>query len=162
MVPSQAFDFLVLAWHHAHLVYQSQSKQKRYQQRERQEWLACAEGLLGEEFATLKAWVFDQLDSIRRASSLVAMVNAFIRPSRNSGKGQITPEALNLLMFSHNQHRYKSGKRQGKAPRDLLTGKPLQAEWWELVTQPVKREEASKDTCALPSRPLRQLMANND
>jgi len=29
-----------------------------------------------------------------------------------------------LIMFYHNHHRYKSGKRQGKAPMELLTGKP--------------------------------------
>jgi len=27
-------------------------------------------------------------------------------------------------MFYHNHRRYKSGKRQGKAPLELLTGKP--------------------------------------
>ncbi len=43
-------------------------------------------------------------------------------------KGQITQEALNLIMFYHNHHRYKSGKRAGKAPLELLTGKPLEAE----------------------------------
>lgn len=72
----------------------------------------------------LTALVFEKLDSIVRASSLVEMVNSLIRPSINSCKGQITQEAFNLLMFSHNHHRYKSGKRQGKAPMELLTGKP--------------------------------------
>ena len=62
--------------------------------------------------------------SVVRASSLVEMVNGLLRPSCKSCKGQITQEALNLIMFSHNHHRYKSGKRQGKAPIELLTGKP--------------------------------------
>jgi hypothetical protein len=68
--------------------------------------------------------VFDQLDSLVRASSLVEMVNSFIRPSLHSCKGQLPQERLNLMMFYHNQRRYKSGKRQGKAPIELLTGKP--------------------------------------
>jgi len=162
VVPQHALDFLVLAWHHDHFSYQSQAKKKRYHQRERDEWLAWAEGLLEEEFDMLKALVFDKLDSIVRASSLVEMVNALIRPYLNSCKGQITQEALNLIMFYHNHHRYKSGRRQGKAPLELLTGKPLQAEWWELFIQQVKREEDSKDNCALPSRPPLQLIVNND
>src|SRR4029434_1925361 len=90
------------------------------------------EGLVGDAFDTLKVLVFDKLDSIVRASSLVEMVNALIRPYLHSCKGQITQEALNLLMFYHNHRRYKSGKRQGKAPIELLTGKPLEADWIEL------------------------------
>jgi hypothetical protein len=124
VVPQNALDGLVLAWHHDHISYQSQAPQKRSHHRERDAWLAFAEGLLGAAFAVLKPWVFDQLDSIIRASSLVEMVNALIRPYLNSCKGQITQEALNLIMFYHNPRRYKSGKRKGKAPLELLTGVP--------------------------------------
>ena len=115
VVPHDALEVLVLAWRHDHFVYQSGAKQKDYHQRERDFWLACAEGLLGDAFDTLKALVFDKLDSIVRASSLVEMVNSLIRPYLRSCKGQITQEALNLIMFYHNHRRYKSGKRQGKA-----------------------------------------------
>ena len=161
VVPHDGLDFLVLAWHHDHFSSQSQTKQKRYHQRERALWLACAEGLLGDEFDTFKALVFDKLDSIVRASSLVEMVNSLIRPYLNSCKGQITQEALNLIMFYHNHRRYKSGKREGKAPLELLTGTSLEAEWWELLLQQVTREEATTDNGALPSRPPLQLMVNN-
>src|SRR5215813_6972003 len=119
VVPHDVLEFLVLAWHHAHCVYQAGAKQKAYHQRERDFWLACAEGLLGDAFDTLKALVFDQLDSIVRASSLVEMVNSLIRPYLNSCKGQITQETLNLIMFYHNHRRYKSGKRKGQAPIEL-------------------------------------------
>jgi hypothetical protein len=162
VVPHEALDFLVLAWHHNHLVYQSGSKQKRYHQREREFWLACAEGLVGDEFDTLKALVFDKLDSIVRASSLVEMVNSLIRPYLNSCKGQITQETLNLIMFYHNHRRYKSGKRQGKAPIELLTGKPLEAPWWELLLQQVNPEQGITDHGTLLSSPPLQLVVNND
>ncbi len=162
VVPHDALDFLVLAWHHDHLFYPSQSQHKRYHYREREFWLACAEGLLADAFDTLKALVFDKLDAIVRASSLVEMVNSRIRPYLSSCKGQITQEALNLIMFYHNHHRYKSGKRQGKAPIELLTGEPLEAEWWELVLQQGKRETDATDHGALPSRPPLQLLVNND
>jgi hypothetical protein len=162
VVPHEALDFLVLAWHHDHLFYQSQSQPKRYHHRERELWLACAAGHLGDAFDTLKALVFDKLDSIVRASSLVEMVNALIRPYLNSCKGQITQEALNLIMFYHNHHRYKSGKREGKAPIELLTGKPLEAQWWELLIQQIKKGQDDKDHNALPLRPPLQLLGNND
>src|SRR5216117_2687241 len=70
-----------------------------------------------------------------RASSLVEMVNSLIRPYLNSCKGQITQETLNLIMFYHNHRRYKSGKRQGKAPLELLTGEALDADWVALLIQ---------------------------
>ncbi len=161
VVPHEALDFLVLSWHHEHLGDQSGSKKKRYHQSERDFWLACATGLLEEDVATLKALVFDKLDSIVRASSLVEMVNSLIRPSLNSCKGQITQETLNLIMFYHNHRRYKSGKRQGKAPIELLTGKPLEAPWWELLLQQVKTEH-DVTSGALPSRPPLHLVVNND
>lgn len=58
-------------------------------------------------------------------------------------------------MFYHNHHRYKSGKRKGQAPLELLTGKPLAAEWWELLIQQVNREEDTKDHLGLSSKPPR-------
>ena len=124
--------------------------------------MACAEGLVGDEFDTLKARVFDKLDSIVRASSLVEMVNGLIRPSLNSCKGQITQETLNLIMFYHNHRCYKSGKRQGKAPMELLTGKPLEAPWWELLLQQVTPAQGvTGHGTPLSSSPL-QLVVNND
>ncbi len=162
VVPHDALDFLVLAWHHEHLIYQSGSKPKRYPQKERDFWLAGAEGLLSTEFDTLKALVFDKLDTIVRASSLVEMVNSLIRPYLNSCKGQITQETLNLIMFYHNHRRYKSGKRQGKAPLELLTGEPLEAPWWELLRRQVNAKQGVTDPSTLPSRPLLQLVTNND
>ncbi len=151
-----------MAWHHDHLIYQSGSKPPRYHQQERDFWLACAEGLLGSAFDTLKALVFDKLDTIIRASSLVEMVNSLIRPYLNSCKGQITQETLNLIMFYHNHRRYKSGKRQGKAPLELLTGKPLEAPWWELLRRQVNTEQGVTDPGTVLSRPPLQLVTNNE
>ena len=152
LVPQQILDALVLAWHHEHLSYQSQAKQKRYHQHESQQWLDFAEGLLDNQFEPLKALVFEKLDSIVQASSLVELVNSFIRPYLNSSKGQITQETLNLIMFYHNHRRYKSGKRQGKAPIELLTGEALEADWVELLIQ--HTQEASQSPSLTSSAPL--------
>lgn len=158
VVPHDVVEFLVLAWHHDHYSYPSPAKRKQYHQHEREFWLACAAGRLGDEFDTLKTLVFDTLDTIVRASSLVEMVNGLLRPYFNSCKGQITQEALNLIMFYHNHHRYKSGKRQGKAPIELLTGKPLEAQWWGLLLHQVLSHQHVTDPGVLP--PL-QLMVNS-
>jgi hypothetical protein len=152
LIPQQVLDALVLAWHHEHLSYQSQAKQKRYHHHESQQWLDFAEGLLDNQFEPLKVLVFERLDSIVQASSLVEMVNSFIRPYLNSSKGQITQETLNLIMFYHNHRRYKSGKRQGKAPIELLTGEALEADWVELLIQHIQK--ASQGTSLTSSSPL--------
>lgn len=162
MVPHDALDFLVLAWHHEHFLPQSKAKQKSYHQRERDFWLACAEGLLGDAFAPLNALVVDKLDSIVRASSLVEMVNGLIRPSLTNCKGQITQETLNLIMFYHNHRRYKSGKRQGKAPIELLTGEPLAMPWWELLCRQLTPEQGVTAPDTMPSRPPLHLVTNRD
>jgi hypothetical protein len=162
VVPHEALDFLVLAWHHDHVSHQSGSKHKRYHQKERDFWLACADGLLGNAFDTLKALVFDKLDSIVRASSLVEMVNSLIRPYLNSCKGQITQETLNLIMFYHNHRRYKSGKRQGQAPIELLLGKSLEAPWWELLRQQLNPEQGVTDHNTLPVKSPLHLVLNKD
>src|SRR5713101_7871857 len=152
LVPQQILDALVLAWHHEHLSYQSSAKQKRYHQHESQQWLDVAEGLLDNQFEPRKAIVFEKLDSIVQASSLVELVNSFIRPYLNSSKGQITQETLNLIMFYHNHRRYKSGKRQGKAPIELLTGEALKADWVALLLQ--YTQETSPCPSLVSSAPL--------
>ena len=162
VVPHDALDMLVLAWHHDHFISQSGARPKEYHQRERDFWLACAAGLLGDAFDALQALVFDKLDSIVRASSLVEMVNGLIRPYLRSCKGQITQGALNLIMFYHNHRRYKSGKRQGKAPIELLTGEPLEAPWWELLHQQLHRAQGVTAPGTLPSRSSLHLVANNE
>jgi hypothetical protein len=152
LVPQQILDALVLAWHHEHLSYQSPTKQKHYHQHERQQWLDFAEGLLDNQFEPLKAVVFEKLETIVQASSLVELVNSFIRPYLNSSKGHITQETLNLIMFYHNHRRYKSGKRQGKAPIELLTGEALEADWVALLIQ--YTQEASRGASLTSSSPL--------
>ena len=158
VVPQQALELLVCAWYHDHLSSASPAKQKRYHQRERCDWLAFAEGLLDEQFDALKTLVFDQLDSIVRASSLVEMVNSLIRPYLNSCKGQITQASLNLIMFYHNHRRYKSGKRKGKAPIELLTGKPLETDWLDLLMQQGEGGQDATLEASLGSRPLLELV----
>ena len=126
LMPEQIVDAFVLAWHHDHLFYQSHGKKKQHHRREHDYWLTFSEGLLDDQFDEFKALVFEKLGQVVKASSLVEMVNSLIRPYLNSSKGQVTQETLNLIMFYHNHRRYRGGRRQGKAPIELLTGEALQ------------------------------------
>ena len=55
-------------------------------------------------------------------------------------------------MCHHNHRRYKSGKRQGKAPIELLTGEALEADWVELLRQ--HTQETSQGASLTSSAPL--------
>lgn len=122
----------MLAWHQAPGSDPAGSKHKGDHQPERDCWLACADGLLGDACDTRTGLVFDQLASIVRASALVEMVHGLMRPSLQSGPGQSTQEAFTLILFYQNHRRSTRGKRQGQAPLALLTGTPLEAPWWAL------------------------------
>ena len=159
-MPQQVLDALIVAWHHDHLSHQCQTKQKRYHHRERQQWLDVADGLLEQDIEPLQTLVFDQLDSIIRASSLVEMVNGLIRPYLHSCKGHVTQAMLNLIMFYHNHHRYKSGKRKGKAPIELLTGQALQSDWVDLILHQVAAGHQVACGASEPSRASLELLPN--
>jgi len=116
--------------------------------------LNFSEGLLDERFDEFKALVFERLNSIVKASSLVEMVNSLIRPYLNSSKGQITQETLNLIMFYHNHRRYKSGRRQGKAPIELLTGEALQGDWVDRLIQHKRDADAKASRASSPTLEL--------
>jgi hypothetical protein len=155
LMPEPIVDALALAWHHDHLCYQSHGKKKQYHRRECDYWLTFCEGLVDDQFDELKVLVFEKLDSIVKASSLVEMVNSLIRPYLNSSKGQITQETLNLIMFYHNHRRYKGGRRQGKAPIELLTGETLEDDWVDLLIQHKRDADAHAHGA---SRPLLEVV----
>jgi hypothetical protein len=94
--------------------------------------------------------VFEKLNSIVKASSLVEMVNSLLRPYLNSSKGQITQETLNLIMFYHHHRRYKSGRRQGQAPIERLTGETLEGDWVDLLIQHKREAEANAHGASSP------------
>jgi len=128
---SQPLNYLCLAWQHQHLANQTTGKSKHYHQDELHFWLNCAEPLLDNKAEVTIKQVFDSLDEMVRSSSLIEMVNSLIRPYLNSCKGQITQETLNLVMFFHNHRPYKTGKRKGEAPIEILTQTKLDKHWTE-------------------------------
>ena len=152
LMPESVVDALVLAWHHDHLSHQSHGRKKYAHQHESQQWLDFAQGLLDDQFDRFKVLVFDKLDAMVKASSLVEMVNSLIRPFLHTCRGQITQETLNLIMFYHNHRRYKGGKRKDKAPIELLTGKTLESDWVDLLIQ--HKREAEPNASVAPRAPL--------
>ena len=140
-VDKNTLEVLTLAWHHEHFSHQSKGGEKRYHQNERNFWFDVAEAQLGKDFQEIQTLTFEKIDSVVRSSSLVEMINSIIRPYLNNSKGQINQEFLNLIMFYHNHRPYKSGRRKGIAPIELLTGEKLKAHWTEILIQQLKNKE---------------------
>jgi hypothetical protein len=130
----EAVQALCLAWQYDHFSYQAKSaKQRHFLLQERNFCLSYAEALLEDNYQQSKDMLFSNLDNVIRSSSLVETINSLIRPYLNSCKGNITQEALNLIMFYHNHRRFVDGKRKGKAPIEILTGKKLNQHWIDLL-----------------------------
>lgn len=53
----------------------------------------------------------------------------------------MTQEFLNTFMFYHNHRRYHAGKRKGKTPMEMLTGKEQKEDWVALLQKKVKEKE---------------------
>jgi hypothetical protein len=130
-IDPQPLNALCVAWQHQHLGNQTKGDSKHYHQDELNFWISYAEPFLGNQAEATIKQVFDSLDEMVRSSSLIEMVNSRIRPYLNSCKGQITQETLNLIMFFHNNKPYMSGKREKKAPIEILTNTKSDKHWTE-------------------------------
>lgn len=64
-----------------------------------------------------------------RRSSLGEHVNSALRPLRETCRGQVEQEMWEVFAYGHNQRRVVRGKRAGKAPIALLTGKAIEQTW---------------------------------
>jgi len=106
-------------------------------------YLEYAKEILGDDYEKTKETLFDELDNVIQSSSMVENINSILRPYLDHSKNQITQEFLNLFAFYHNHRRFKAGKRKGKTPMELLTGKEQDKGWIELLTDFLEKEEPS-------------------
>ncbi|BCG62937.1 MAG: hypothetical protein methR_P0617 [Methyloprofundus sp.] len=140
-IAKENLEMIGLAWQHDHQSHQYKGAHKKYHENERDGWLEIVTPLLGKNANALIERAFEEFNGMVRTSSLIEMVNSLIRPYINECKGQISQEHLNLIMFYHNYHQYKSGKRQGKAPIELLMKRKLEKDWLELLFETIAQTE---------------------
>jgi hypothetical protein len=135
---------LCLAWQwRKHKIKAKDADRKRYASAQEE---ACLEWLEAHEpthHATIKEQVYGELDQIVQSSSLVECINSIIRPYLDTSRNQITQETLNLIMFYHNHRRYYSGKRQGRTPMEILTGKKQEKDWITMLLDVAKEKDPS-------------------
>ena len=96
-----------------------------------------AASLLPEHVEAIKKEVEETLDAEVRSSSLVENVNAALRPLLATCRGQVDQELLELFAYVHNHRRFGRGKRAGKAPIEILTGKEMEKTWLDSLLETV-------------------------
>lgn len=74
-------------------------------------------------------------DTEVRSSSLVENVNSSLRPLLDTCRGQVDQEMLELFAYVHNHRRFNRGKRAGKAPIEILTGKQMDKTWLDSLLE---------------------------
>ena len=143
-IDDETLTMLTLVWQWNRAV----TKAKKEERRERAKaeylfYLEYAKDILQERYEKLKTKVFSELDNIIQASSMVENINSILRPYLDHSKNQVTQEFLNLFAYYHNHRRYNSGKRKGKTPMEMLTGKRQNRSWIELLTDFIEMVEPS-------------------
>ena len=92
-------------------------------------YCAYAATLLPEVSEALRQEMVEALDTEVRSSSLIENVNSALRPLLETCRGQVAQPMLDLFAYVHNHRRFVRGKRAGKAPIEILTGKELAKTW---------------------------------
>jgi hypothetical protein len=96
-----------------------------------------AASLLPAGASEIRKEVVEALDGEVRSSSLIENINSALRPLLETCRGQIDQEMLELFAYVHNHRRFERGKRAGKAPIEILTGKDMEKTWLNSLLETV-------------------------
>jgi len=143
-IDKNALKSLFLEWQWNKSVIKSKKKKRRnYAKQQRDLYAKLAEEILKKDYKTTKEKVFDELNNIVKASSMVENINSILRTYLNGSKNQLNQNFLNLFMFYHNHRRYLAGERKGKTPMELLTKIEQKEDWIELLLQTIEEKQPS-------------------
>lgn len=139
---TKALKTLYLLWQAEKSFIKQKNRYKKQRAKQHKERLLQeAKYLLGKEFEIIKEKVFEELNNIIQASSMVETINSILRPYLNHSKNQVTQEFLNLFAFYHNHRVYNDGKRKGKSPMEILTKQKPEKNWIELLIDIIEEKE---------------------
>jgi len=130
-----------LAWQYRKHKIKAKHKQRRnfYKNKERDK-LYHLQQTMGEQYAAMVDIVYTKLDRIVQSSALVETINSIVRAYLNTTRNHISQNLLNLIMFYHNNRRYRGGKRKGKTPLQILTGNRQEKDWIQLLFEKVEEK----------------------
>jgi hypothetical protein len=143
-IDTDALKAICLAWQWRKMLIKSKKPATHQYCKDNEQFcIQIAQGYLEQNCEIVKEQIYEQLNQIVQSSALVECINSIIRPYLNGSKNQVTQETLNLIMFYHNHRRYLAGKRKGKTPMEILTGKKQKKDWIELLFEAIGEKEHS-------------------
>ena len=141
-IQAEALQLLCAVWQWDKALIKAKVTHRReYARTQKALFIKKAKFLLQNDYERLKVKVFNELDTIIQASSIVEGINSILRPYLDRSKNQVTQNFLNLFMFYHNHRRYRAGKRKGKTPLEILTREKQDKDWIELLTDFIEKVE---------------------
>ncbi len=145
-------ELFCLAWHYQRQWRKSkENKRTAYFKNKEKSVLELLKDYLENDFDAVKHNIISELDKIVQSSALVETINSIVRAFLNTSRNHINQNMLNLIMFYHNHRVYRAGKRKGKSPIELLTGKKLEKHWIDMLLEIWEnREEKNKTISAVP------------
>ena len=143
-IPEEVLRAFCIAWQYQKSRIKAKQAERRndYKSREQEE-LEPLENELGDGFREVKEAIYLELDHIVQSSAMVENINSILRMHLNTTKNHVTQGMLNLFMHFHNHRRYAAGKRKGKTPMEILTGKRQDKDWLELLVEKVPWEQSN-------------------
>ena len=141
-VSDDAIKNLSLEWQWNKAVIKAKKSDRKKRAKEKRALYAKnSKQILGDKYEDIKERVFDELDNIIQASSMVENINSILRPYLDRARNQLSQEFLNLFAFYHNHRRYVQGKRKGKTPMEILTHQKQEKDWIELLTEAIESKD---------------------
>ena len=143
LVDAQTLPFWALAWQYdkrSFKVKNNYAYQKKLRDRSKN-WIQDIQNetdLTKEDFNALQATVFSRFDGVIQSSAAVEMFNSILRPFLNQSRDQISQQTLNLIMDFYNHKTFARGKRKGKSPLEILTGKKQDKDWIDKIMDLVR------------------------
>ncbi|MBA7541087.1 hypothetical protein ES705_33394 [subsurface metagenome] len=142
-IPEEIIKTFCIAWQYQKNWIKAKKPERRNKYKDKeQEELELLKDELGDEFQELKETVYAQLDNIVQSSAMVENINSILRIHLNTTKNHVTQGMLNLFMFYHNHRRYVAGKRKGKTPIEIFTGRKQEQDWLELLIEKVPWDQS--------------------
>jgi len=149
-----ALKTLCAGWQWHKRFIKSKKAESRKHCRENESFcLEIAEGYLQDDYEVVKEQVYNDLNHIVQSSAMVECINSIIRPYLNTSRNQTSQEMLNLIMFYHNNRRYKAGERSKKSPYEILSGKKQEKDWIELLFDIIDDNDILTDQCQISISP---------
>lgn len=130
-----------LAWQYRKNMIKAKHKQRRnFYKNQESDKLYHLQQTMGQQYAAMVDIVYTKLDTIVQSSALVETINSIVRAYLNTTRNHISQNLLNLIMFYHNNRRYRGGKRKGKTPLEILTGNKQEKDWIQLLFEKVEKK----------------------